>query len=46
MKKCSNCEKRFLCIKNQENICADYKKEPYTTIKKVDGNIKIIERIN
>lgn len=44
-KTCKNCAKKYLC-KNYGQVCDKYKKEPYTILKRVEGDIKIIERVN
>ncbi len=44
MKDCKNCAKKYLC-KNYEKVCKNYEKEPYTVLKRVEGDIKIIERV-
>ncbi len=44
-KNCKNCAKKYLC-KNYEKVCEKYEKEPYTVLKRVEGDIKIIERVD
>ena len=48
MKSCVNCGCYPFCIKIPDNkeACTEWVKQPYSKLIKVDGDIKIIERVN
>ena len=45
MKTCKNCGRYPFCEEEVKQNCDKWRKQEYTKLTKIDGDIKIIERI-